>query len=95
MRPIVTPAIAYISMRTRLQRFRLSLSHPTAFPLVVNPHSSRRLMTCYPPARGEALEQNLNALAHVEAHVAAQPKSPAQVAAQMSVAVARTATCTL
>jgi Transposase domain (DUF772) len=42
-----------------------------------------------PAARAEALEQILCALAQGEAHVAAQPESPAQAAAQESVAVAQ------
>jgi transposase len=42
-----------------------------------------------PAARAAALEQILGALAQVEAHVAAQPPSPAQGAAQESVAVAQ------
>ncbi|GAC1401880.1 MAG: IS1182-like element ISGvi6 family transposase [Chloroflexota bacterium] len=42
-----------------------------------------------PQARTEALEIVLSTLAAVEAHVAAQPASPAQAAAQESVAVAQ------
>ena len=42
-----------------------------------------------PTARTEALEQILSTLAQVEAHVATQPESPAQAAAQESVAVAQ------